>query len=297
MGINATATGFVINDATGPPNLGLTVENSQTDDFTAAELGLTGFVGAQLVGGDLAPQASFEIDETTGTTAADLGIDGIFNYSRGGTDVDPLLSLTSNVADLRNGIEFDGSSFVMWQGENSYTVDLADPATVTIQDLLDDINNSPLNVTASLNSSGRGIQIVNNDANRSFTIGEVDGGRMAKQMDIFGSSDIMGSMLVLAESLRTNDHEGINRMLFNLDESMTSSLATRASLGTNALRLESTASRLLDKELTYTRLLSEVEDADLTQVITDLASRENSYQAALMAAAKIIQPSLLDFLR
>jgi len=296
LGINATSTGFVIDDATGPP-LGLNIENASDVDFTAVNLGLNGYIGAQLVGNDLDPQASFIIDEVAGTTAADLGIAGTFNHTQGGTDLDPMLALMSNVADMRNSLGFDGDSFVMWQGEHSHTVDLTDPAIVTIQDLLDEINNSALDVTAEINSSGRGIQIVSNDANRSFMIREVDGGRIAKQMDVYGSSDIMGSLLVLADGLRNNDQEGINRLLFNFDEAMTLSLETRANLGANALRLESTASRLLDKELSYTRLLSEVEDADLTKVITELAARENSYRAALLAAGKIIQPSLLDFLR
>jgi len=254
-------------------------------------------VGPQLVGADLDPEASISIEETTGTTAADLGIAGDFTYSRGGADLDPLLTLTTNLADLRNGIGFDGDSFVMWQGESSHTVDLTDPALVTIQDLLDDINNSALDVTAEINSSGQGIQIQSNDAYRSFTIKEVNGGRVAKQMDFYGSSDMMGSLLVLADALRNDDQEGINRLLANFDEAMSLSLETRATIGTNALRLESTASRLLDMELGFTRLLSKIEDADMTKVITDLASRENSYQAALMAAGKIIQPSLLDFLR
>lgn len=296
LGVNAAGTGFVVDDATGPP-LGLTIENASGDDFTARELGITGFVGAQLVGADLDPEASFSIEETTGTTAADLGIAGDFTYSRGGSDLDPLLTLTTNLADLRNGIGFDGDRFVMWQGESSHTVDFTDPALVTIQDLLDDINNSILDVTAEINSSSQGIQIRNNDTYRSFTIKEVNGGRVAKQMNLYGSSDMMGSLLVLADALRNDDQEGINRLLANFDDAMSLSLEVRASVGTSALRLESTASRLLSMELGFTKLLSEVEDADMTKVITDLASRENSYQAALMAAAKIIQPSLLNFLR
>lgn len=296
LGINAANDGFVIDDASGPP-LGLTIGNSSADDFTAVNLGLNGMIGAQLVGTALAPQSAFAIEETTGTTAGDLGIVGNYNHTQGGSDLDPVLSLASNIADLRNGIGFDGDGFTLNQGGFSHTVDLTDPAIVTLQDLLDDINNSSLDVTAQLNSSSRGIQIAGNDSNRSFTIQEVGSGRAAKQMDIFGSSDMMGSLMLLTDSLRNNDQEGINRMLYAFDEGMTTALETRATLGTDGLRLESTASRLLDKELNYTMLLSEVEDADLTQVITELASRENSYQAALMAAAKIIQPTLLDFLR
>ena len=50
-------------------------------------------------------------------------------------------------------------------------------------------------------------------------------------------------------------------------------------------------------ELNYTKLLSEVEDIDITEALTQLATHENNYQASLLAAAKIIQPSLVDFLR
>jgi flagellar hook-associated protein 3 FlgL len=186
---------------------------------------------------------------------------------------------------------------VLWQGEFTHTIDLSDPTILTVQDLLDDLNNSALDITASINNSGRGVQIVNNDPYRSFTIQEVDGGLVAKQMDLFGSSDMLGSLLVLANALRESDQEGVNRLIQNFDDAMTHTLDMRSTVGTAGMRLENTAGRLQDLQLGFTKLLSEEEDADLTKVITDLAAHENAYQAALMAAAKIIQPSLLDFLR
>jgi flagellar hook-associated protein 3 len=296
MSVNAAGTGFVIDDASGPP-LNLTIENANSDDITAAQLGLTGPVGAQLVGADLNPEESYLIADGAGSTAADLGIADEFTYTSGGSDLDPQLTVDSNLTDLRNGTGFDGDQFVMYQGELTYTVDLSDPALVTVQDLLDEINNSALDVTASINSAGTGIQIENNDEYRSFAIEDVDGDLVAKQMDIYGSSDMMGSLLVLEHALRNNDQNGINRLLANFDDAITVALDVRAGIGTNAMRLESTSSRLLDMELNFTRLLSEVEDADMTELITSLAAQENSYQASLLAAAKIIQPSLLDFLR
>lgn len=39
------------------------------------------------------------------------------------------------------------------------------------------------------------------------------------------------------------------------------------------------------------------EDADLAQVITNLKMDENVYRASLAAGARIMQPSLIDFLR
>jgi flagellin-like hook-associated protein FlgL len=296
MDINAAGTGFVINDSNVPP-LGLSIENAAANDYTATQLGLTGYVGAQLVGTDLNPQSLFRISDVSGNAATELGIAGEFTHDQGGEDLDPLLTATTNLADLRNGIGFDGDRITLWQGEFSYTIDLTDSTIVTVQDLLDDINNSSLEVTASINESGTGIQIENDDPYRSLTIEDEDGGRAAQQMGLYGSSDMMGTLLVLENALRNNDQQGINILLENLDDAMTVALETRAAVGTNAMRFEATASRLLDMELNFTKLLAEVEDADMTQVITDLATHETSYQAALNAAAKIIQPSLLDFLR
>jgi len=296
MGVNAAGTGLVITDTGAPPS-GLTIENASSLDLTASQLGIAGYVGAQLVGTNLSPQAAFTIAENGGTTAADLGFAGEYTHTQVGADLDPVLTLTTNLADLRNGIGFDGERMVLWQGEFTHTVDLSDPTMLTVQDFLDDLNNSALDITASINNSGRGVQIVNNDPHRSFTIQEVDGGRVAKQMDLFGSSDMLGSLMVLANALRENDQEGVNRLIQNFDDAMSNTLDTRSTVGTASLRLENTSGRLQDLQLGFTKLLSEEEDADLTKVITDLAAHENAYQAALMSAAKIIQPSLLDFLR
>ncbi len=86
-------------------------------------------------------------------------------------------------------------------------------------------------------------------------------------------------------------------MLQNLDDGIEHLLNQRASVGARDIRLERTHSRLTDLELGFTKLLSEVEDADMTKLVTDLATYENNYQAALMARARIIQPSLLDILQ
>lgn len=46
-----------------------------------------------------------------------------------------------------------------------------------------------------------------------------------------------------------------------------------------------------------TRMLSEVEDADLVSLVSELAREENLYRAALAAGSGITQQSLVDFLR
>ncbi len=49
-------------------------------------------------------------------------------------------------------------------------------------------------------------------------------------------------------------------------------------------------------DLQLTDQLSSIVDADIAKVITDLASAETAYQAALASAARLIQPSLIQFL-
>ena len=46
-----------------------------------------------------------------------------------------------------------------------------------------------------------------------------------------------------------------------------------------------------------TQNLSNVEDADMAQVMMNLQAQQTTYQAALAAAAKAIQPSLAAFLQ
>ena len=294
MSLNAAGTGLQIDDAGGTP--GLRIEDSSVLSTTAIDLGIVGLIGTGLTGKNLDPIESFKIDDTTGTTAADLGINGSVSVDYSGNDLDPILLASSNLADLNNGMGFDLGRIVVHHGDDTVSFDLSSPSIVTIQDVLDKINGSGLDITASLNASSTGIQIENNDPTVSLIIENDTGSELAKDLGIWGSTDLMGSMILLQKSLLNNDQDGTGRLLENLDAGIQHLLNLRASVGAKAVRLETTASRLIDMELSFTKLLSDTEDADITKLATDLASQESNYQASLAASARIIQPSLLDFL-
>ncbi len=74
-------------------------------------------------------------------------------------------------------------------------------------------------------------------------------------------------------------------------------LLQRATIGARVNRLELQQSRLTSTQESYTDLLSKNEDANEAEVILNLQMQENVYRASLGAGAKIIQPSLIDFLR
>lgn len=73
--------------------------------------------------------------------------------------------------------------------------------------------------------------------------------------------------------------------------------AQRASLGARVNRIELISDRLQNEEVNVNKLMSDNEDADVASVITNLKTQENVHSAALGAGARIIQPSLMDFLR
>ena len=52
-----------------------------------------------------------------------------------------------------------------------------------------------------------------------------------------------------------------------------------------------------DAILTAKTLLSDVEDADLTETITQLAQLQNALEATLTAGTTLMQTTILDFLR
>ena len=81
-----------------------------------------------------------------------------------------------------------------------------------------------------------------------------------------------------------------------LDAANDQLLNARAQVGALSNRLTTASNRLQSTEQSTTQLLSNVQDADMTQVMINFSTQQAAYQAALRAGAQIIQPSLMDFL-
>ncbi|MGO9873290.1 MAG: flagellar hook-associated protein FlgL [Acidimicrobiia bacterium] len=73
--------------------------------------------------------------------------------------------------------------------------------------------------------------------------------------------------------------------------------SVQAQVGATYSRVETTGTQNTTNATTTQTNLSNVEDADMSQVLMDLQSQETTYQSALAAAAKAIQPSLASFLQ
>lgn len=74
-------------------------------------------------------------------------------------------------------------------------------------------------------------------------------------------------------------------------------LMRTAEIGGRQIRLEMLEGRYEQDILNFGQMRSDAEDADIAEVILNLKMAETVYQAALSAGARIIQPTLMDFLR
>ena len=86
---------------------------------------------------------------------------------------------------------------------------------------------------------------------------------------------------------------GIGKM----DEALKTVSEQQADLGSRMKRLELTKKRLGDDEISYTELLSRTEDVELERTYIDFNTQFNVYQSALQVTARVVQPTLMDFLR
>lgn len=95
----------------------------------------------------------------------------------------------------------------------------------------------------------------------------------------------------------TIDNSAVQATLQSISDTADTVLAQRAQNGARIQRVEALEGKLQSLDIDLQRLISNVEDVDLTQLLVRLKSAEASYQAALGAGARLIQPTLLDYLR
>ncbi|WP_028538143.1 MULTISPECIES: flagellar hook-associated protein FlgL [Paenibacillus] len=88
----------------------------------------------------------------------------------------------------------------------------------------------------------------------------------------------------------------IQNIIPALQKNLENVITAQAEVGGKQNRLTFTLNRLSDLNLNYTSLQSKTEDADMASVITELKTAESIYQASLDTMARIIRPSLVDFL-
>lgn len=82
-----------------------------------------------------------------------------------------------------------------------------------------------------------------------------------------------------------------------LDTHISAVTTEMSAVGARHARVLEAKEAVADSQATMKSRLSAVEDVDLAEALLDLQMQEVAYQGALGATAKVLQPTLLDFLR
>lgn len=108
---------------------------------------------------------------------------------------------------------------------------------------------------------------------------------------------MMGELQLALENGVGGPRPDFDAFITDADKKLVLVLEARADLGARQNRVEMMESRLGNQFVTVTKHLSENEDVDYAKAITELITAESIHRAGLSIGGRIIQPSLVDFLR
>jgi len=110
-----------------------------------------------------------------------------------------------------------------------------------------------------------------------------------------GASSVFALIDDIATSLRSGGD--VASHLTTVDARVSGLRSVQSDMGARHAQLLRAEDTLMDTKVTLEAQRAGLEDLDLGQAVLDLQLQNNSYQAALQVTAKVLQVSLMDFLR
>jgi len=130
--------------------------------------------------------------------------------------------------------------------------------------------------------------------------------------DIFGQYDtgsgneygLINTLSTLINDLNTAiaaptaaNYDAIRGNIDLLDNDLDNVLSVQTTVGALVNRLDMTENRLQERTISLSKEYGSIQDVDLAKVISDLNFQESVFQTSLSATARVLQSSLLDYLR
>jgi flagellar hook-associated protein 3 FlgL len=109
--------------------------------------------------------------------------------------------------------------------------------------------------------------------------------------------DLFRSIDALRIGLLTNDTNTIRATLEPLDSLIENTVSLRSKIGSRIMGIDSAIGATERTNLQNATVQSNLEDADYAELWSSLAREESVLRASLSAAQKLIQPTLLDFMK
>lgn len=257
--------------------------------------------GIEIIDKNQGATGKLEIIDIDSTTAFDLGISGrTVDNSFVGKNVDPALSYATPVAALRpdiGGVPM-GKIYVQ-SGDHSAEIDLSGCKTVgEIVDRLSNTDNN-LNLQAWISEDGKRINLTNNMGQPHIKVRDIEGEPpTASLLGLGNSPSIFTTLIDLRDNLLRDDAGAIsNKSIGDIDTDLKRVLDLHAEVGVKTNRVTASKEKQESLTLNLKEMLSSVEDIDMAEAIIKMNDLEIAYQAALQTGARVMQVTLLDFLR
>ncbi len=115
------------------------------------------------------------------------------------------------------------------------------------------------------------------------------------------NSNVMNLLKDIVDNVASEDTNASNKVtnenLKDMDEAISNLLKIRAEGGSKQNRMEAAAGQNDEQNFNLKDILSQTEDIDFAEKNIEATVAQSVYLASLQVSAKIIQPSLLDYLR
>ncbi|WP_193598167.1 flagellar hook-associated protein FlgL [Microbacterium sp. YJN-G] len=114
---------------------------------------------------------------------------------------------------------------------------------------------------------------------------------------VFGTGDdsVFALITGIVEDLRMGVNVGAR--LSEIDERRTAMLSAQGAVGVRQLQMERAKEAIVDSSVSLEARRAAVEDVDSVEILVQLKAQELVYQSSLSVTARVLQPSLMEFLR
>lgn len=101
----------------------------------------------------------------------------------------------------------------------------------------------------------------------------------------------------LQVALKTNDKQAIQESLEPIDQAISQVILARSDVGSRVSLVNTTIDTIQKSIVDNKTTASQLEDADVFQTVSEINKTESALKATLETSPKLVQPTLLDFLR
>ncbi len=138
-----------------------------------------------------------------------------------------------------------------------------------------------------------GVQVASTLEGRRVFLGDADGDSVTDP----GREDLFDLLATLWNDLQNNDAVALRASLDRFDRAQLQLNLEQVRAGAAEGRMDAARDALGRDQVSLEARRSEAEDADSVEVYSNLVIQENALRAALDATSRVLQPSLMDFLR